>query len=128
MCLSNSRKYVKPKNFIEGYKVLVTKGERWKSYHAQQLWGFAELVKARLPRYIGFSGERSYKYRRGIHAYNTLTNAQEVFGRHESPLLFVKVLLFGVTHYDRKCYRADSAIIIETLNGRTGERIPWPGG
>ena len=129
MCLAKSaRKYVKPKNFTEGYKVLMKGEKRWKSYFAKQFWEFAELVNAKLPRNVMFSGEKAYNYRRGIHAYKIFADAQKVFkdSLDRPSVLFVKVLLFGVTHYDRRCYRADSAIIIETLNGRTGERISWP--
>lgn len=130
MCLDRDvKKYVKSKDFIEGYKVLKRDEKGWKSFHALQHWEFGELIKAKLPRNVGFTGEKGSDYRRGIHAYKKFERAYQEFGDvlHRPTILVVKVLLFGVTHYDWKCCRADAAIIIETLNGETGERIPWPG-
>jgi len=129
MCLNTAaKKLVVAQNFVIGYKVLTLEGRRWKSYFANQFWDFAKLVEAKRPSYIGFTGDKTCLYRRGIHAYKKPNQARKDFidVLKRGNFLLVKVLLFGVTHHDQRSYRADAAIIIETLDEKE-KRIPWPG-
>jgi len=121
MCLDRGtlKKYKKPEDWIEGYKVLIYNA-RWQSEWAAQSWEFAEMVKA-TQRGAGFFGVTSFHYRNGIHAYKDF---QSVGCFRSRASRVVRVLLFGVTHEDHECYRADEAIIVEALDWR-GKRVPW---
>ena len=125
MCLDRSKiqKFEKPKNWVEGYKILrrSTNGGKWRSQYSQQNWEFAELVKATAPGTTHFSGVTSYDYKKGIHAWTSLEKGKQLL---DPDFRIVKVLLFGVTHHDQEAYRADAAIIIEALN-KQGYRERW---
>ena len=125
MCLDSStlQRFKEPKNWIEGYKVLrwSKRGKVWRSQYSQQKWEFAELVKAKAPEATYFSGAGAAAYRTGIHAWDSLDEAVLHFDSYHR---VVKVLLFGVTHFDGQVFRADAAIIIEALDPQ-GQREKW---
>lgn len=128
MCLSTMtiKKYKRKRNWVKGYKVLrwsATKVACWRSQYARQKWEFAELVEAVNPTRIKFRGKTAHAYANGIHAWKTFNEAAHACFLRPSEKI-VKVLLFGVTHHDRECYRADAAIIIEALDGQ-GHREKW---
>lgn len=120
------REYKKPKDWVEGYKILIHRarspslGLAWQSEWAWQDWEFAEMVEAKGAG-IGFCGVNSLHYENGIHAYKDL---QPVCDGRSKERRVVRVLLFGVTHEDHNSYRANKAIIVEALDW-CGNRIPW---
>ena len=121
MCLGGEtiKKYKKPRDWVEGYKVL-TYHHGWQSIWSRQIWEFAKMVEvSQVSR--DFWGVTSRYYDYGIHAYKNLRWAHS--GRVRLCRV-VKVLLFNVTHEDSTCYRADKAIIVEALDW-DGNRMPW---
>jgi len=105
----NCRKYRRPRNFVEGYKLLrwEPQTKTWRSQYSSQVWEFGIPVEAKKPPRCG-AVVHCPRYEDGIHAW----------GRPRQPLgneRLVKVLLFGVTHSDKIACRADVAVVIETL-------------